>query len=130
MLPHQPVPAAGAVVAVQDRGDVVDVVGADMLNAPMSEESLRFERALAKAQNRYVDDPLALASFLERRKLSVGNSRRTTRQLRDQRDDARGRLHPAGVHPAPRLGGHGVSPTAASTASPPPPPDPTPWNAG
>lgn len=30
----------------------------------MSEEVLRFERALAKAQNRYVDDPLAINSFL------------------------------------------------------------------
>lgn len=44
-----------------------------MLDAPMSEEILRFERALAKAQNRYVDDPLAITSFLERRKLSVAN---------------------------------------------------------
>ncbi|QZY47082.1 DDE-type integrase/transposase/recombinase [Mycolicibacterium austroafricanum] len=47
---------------------------ADMLDAPMSEEILRFERQLAKAQNRYVDDPLAITSFLERRKLTVGNS--------------------------------------------------------
>ncbi|RZT24306.1 Mu transposase-like protein [Mycobacterium sp. BK558] len=61
---------------------------ADMLDAPMSEEILRFERALAKAQNRYVDDPLAIASFLERRKLSVANSmaerRRALRVAREQ----------------------------------------------
>ncbi|BBW99213.1 integrase/transposase [Mycolicibacterium moriokaense] len=61
---------------------------ADMLDAPMSEEILRFERALAKAQNRYVDDPLAIACFLERRKLTVGNSiaerRRVLRVGREQ----------------------------------------------
>ncbi|MGE0783205.1 MAG: transposase, partial [Mycolicibacterium sp.] len=61
---------------------------ADMLDAPMSEEILRFERTLAKAQNRYVDDPLAITSFLERRKLSVANSmaerRRALRVAREQ----------------------------------------------
>jgi transposase InsO family protein len=61
---------------------------ADMLDAPMSEEILRFERALAKAQNRYVDDPLAINSFLERRRLTVGNSmaerRRALRVGREQ----------------------------------------------
>ena len=60
----------------------------DMLDAPMSEEILRFERTLAKAQNRYVDDPLAITSFLERRKLSVANSmaerRRALRVAREQ----------------------------------------------
>lgn len=61
---------------------------ADMLDAPMSEEILRFERTLAKAQNRYVDDPVAIVSFLERRKLSVANSmaerRRALRVAREQ----------------------------------------------
>lgn len=61
---------------------------ADMLDAPMSEEILRFERTLAKAQNRYVDDPLAITSFLERRKLTVANSmaerRRALRVAREQ----------------------------------------------
>jgi hypothetical protein len=47
---------------------------ANMINGPMSEEVLKFERQLAKARNRYVDDPLAIANFLERRKLSLGNT--------------------------------------------------------
>ena len=61
---------------------------AAMLDAPMSEEILRFERTLAKAQNRYADDPLAITSFLERRKLTVANSmaerRRALRVAREQ----------------------------------------------
>jgi transposase InsO family protein len=47
---------------------------ANMIKGPMSEEVLKFERQLAKARNRYVDDPLAIANFLERRKLSLGNT--------------------------------------------------------
>jgi transposase InsO family protein len=47
---------------------------AEMLNAPMSEEVLAFERHLAKADHRYVDDPLAITNFLERRKLSLGTT--------------------------------------------------------
>jgi hypothetical protein len=61
---------------------------AEQLNGPMSEEALRFERHLAKARDRYVDDPLAIANFLERRKLSTGNTmaerRMALRMAREQ----------------------------------------------
>jgi transposase InsO family protein len=45
---------------------------AETLNAPMSEEQLQFERRLAKSRSRYVDDPLAIENFLQRRHLSSG----------------------------------------------------------
>lgn len=48
---------------------------ADLLNGPMSEEQLQFERRLAKAQNRYIDDPLAIENFLQRHQLSSGATR-------------------------------------------------------
>ncbi|WP_249383713.1 hypothetical protein [Mycobacterium sp. DBP42] len=61
---------------------------AEQVNGPMSEEVLRFERKLARASNRYVDDPLAIANFLERRKLSAGNTmaerRMALRMAREQ----------------------------------------------
>lgn len=61
---------------------------AEQINGPMSEEVLHFERKLAKARNRYVDDPLAIANFLERRKLSAGNTmaerRMALRMAREQ----------------------------------------------
>ncbi|OBG81429.1 transposase [Mycobacterium sp. E802] len=45
---------------------------AELLDAPMSEEQLAFERQLAKAGNRYIDDPMAIAQMMERRKLHLG----------------------------------------------------------
>lgn len=54
---------------------------ADVLNGPMSEEQLQFERCLAKAQNRYVDDPLAIENYLQRCQISSGATRVEQRML-------------------------------------------------
>lgn len=45
---------------------------ADLLDTPMSEEQLDFERKLAKAGHRYIDDPTAIANMMERLNLHLG----------------------------------------------------------
>ena len=46
----------------------------EVVPGPLNEDGLAFARRLARSKHRYVDDKLALAEFLERRKLGHGHT--------------------------------------------------------
>lgn len=54
---------------------------ADALNGPMSEDALKFQRVLARAEKRYINDEMAIAGFLERKNLGLGVSRAERRAV-------------------------------------------------
>ncbi|MGV0807933.1 Mu transposase C-terminal domain-containing protein [Mycolicibacterium setense] len=44
------------------------------LEFPFSQDAMKFERILARAEDRYINGPMAIAHFLERRKLGLGTT--------------------------------------------------------
>lgn len=44
------------------------------LESPFSQDAMKFERILARAEDRYINGPMAIARFLERQKLGLGTT--------------------------------------------------------